>query len=126
MPAFFEIEKHHRLVITSASGVVTMAEALAHNQKLRKDPDFDPSFSQLIDLSNVTKIELNREDILTLAQDPILSDNSRRAILATGDLTFGLARMFEMFRESKGKETIRVFRNRDEARAWALGKNTAA
>ncbi len=126
MPAFFEIEKHHRLVITSASGVVTMAEALAHNQKLRKDPDFDPSFSQLIDLSDVTKIELNREDILTLAQDPILSDNSRRAILATGDLTFGLARMFEMFRESKGKETIRVFRNRDEARAWALGKNTAA
>jgi len=126
MPAFFEIEKDHRLVITSASGVVTMAEALAHNQKLRKDPDFDPSFSQLIDLSNVTKIELNREDILTLAQDPILSDNSRRAILATGDLTFGLARMFEMFRESKGKETIRVFRNRDEARAWALGKNTAA
>jgi len=126
MPAFFEIEKHHRLVITSASGVVTMAEALAHNQKLRKDPDFDPSFSQLIDLSNVTKIELNREDILTLAQDPILSDNSRRAILATGDLTFGLARMFEMFRESKGKETIRVFRNRDEARAWVLGKNTAA
>ncbi len=126
MPAFFEIEKHLRLVITSASGVVTMAEALAHNQKLRKDPDFDPSFSQLIDLSNVTKIELNREDILTLAQDPILSDNSRRAILATGDLTFGLARMFEMFRESKGKETIRVFRNRDEARAWALGKNTAA
>jgi len=126
MPAFFEIEKDHRLVITSASGVVTMAEALAHNQKLRKDPDFDPSFSQLIDLSNVTKIELNREDILTLAQDPILSDNSRRAILATGDLTFGLARMFEMFRESKGKETIRVFRNRDEARAWVLGKNTAA
>lgn len=126
MPAFFEIEKDHRLVITSASGVVTMAEALAHNQKLRKDPDFDPGFSQLIDLSNVTKIELNREDILTLAQDPILSDNSRRAILATGDLTFGLARMFEMFRESKGKETIRVFRNRDEARAWALGKNTAA
>jgi len=126
MPAFFEIEKHHRLVITSASGVVTMAEALAHNQNLRKHPDFDPSFSQLIDLSDVTKIELNREDILTLAQDPILSDNSRRAILATGDLTFGLARMFEMFRESKGKETIRVFRNRDEARAWALGKNTAA
>jgi len=126
MPAFFEIEKDHRLVITSASGVVTMAEALAHNQNLRKHPDFDPSFSQLIDLSDVTKIELNREDILTLAQDPILSDNSRRAILATGDLTFGLVRMFEMFRESKGKETIRVFRNRDEARAWVLGKNTAA
>ena len=79
MSAFFEIEKHHRLVITSASGVVTMAEALAHNQKLRKHPDFDPSFSQLIDLSNVTKIELNREDIQRLAQDPILSDNSRRA-----------------------------------------------
>ncbi len=45
--------------MSTGSGVFTMAEAMAHQNNLRKHPDFDPSFSQLVDLSNVTKIELS-------------------------------------------------------------------
>jgi hypothetical protein len=126
MPTFFKIYKERRLVMSTFSGVVTMADALAHRQNLQKHPDFDPSFSQLVDFSNVTKIELSREDIERLAQDTIFSLNSRRAALATCDLAYELARMFEMLRKSKGEEGLRVFRHLDEAVDWVLAKNAAA
>jgi hypothetical protein len=125
MPTFFKIDKEHRLVMSAVSGVVTLADALAHRENLRKNPDFEPSFSQLVDLSHVTKIEFSREDVERFAQDTIFSPDSRRAALATGDHANGLARMFEMLREFKGEEGVRVFRNLDEALDWVLAKSTA-
>jgi hypothetical protein len=126
MPTFFKIFRERRLVMSAVSGVVTIADALAHRENLRKHPDFDPSFSQLVDLSNVTKIEFSHEDVVTFAQDTIFSLNSRRAALATCDIAYGLARMFEMHREAKGEEGLRVFRNLDEALDWVLAKNASA
>ena len=126
MPTFFKIYKERRLVMSVISGVVTMADALAHRQNLWKHPDFEPSFAQLVDLSNVTKIEFSREDVEAFAEDTIFSLNSRRAALATCDITFRLARMFEMHREAKGEERLRVFRNLDDALDWVLAKNAAA
>ena|SRR5271165_6715315 len=38
----------------------------------------------------------------------------------------GLARMFEMLREAKGEEGLRVFRDLDEALECVLAKNAAA
>jgi len=35
--------------MSTISGVLTLADALAHQENLRKHPDFDPSFSQLMD-----------------------------------------------------------------------------
>ncbi|MDJ0710745.1 MAG: STAS/SEC14 domain-containing protein [Woeseiaceae bacterium] len=43
----------------------------------------------------------------------------RVAFVAADDLTFGLARMFEAFREEEGFLT-KVFRDEEEARAWLL------
>jgi hypothetical protein len=126
MPTFFKIDKEHKLVLSTVSGVVTIADALAHRENLRRHPDFDPSFSQLVDLSNVTKIEFSHEDVERFAQDTIFLLNSRRAALAIGDHAYGLARMFETLREFKGEEGVRVFRNLDEALDWVLARNTAA
>ncbi len=126
MPIFFKIDKEHRLVLSTVSGVVTIADALAHRENLRRHPDFDPSFSQLVDLSNVTKIEFSHEDVERFAQDTIFSLNSRRAALAIGDHAYGLARMFETLREFKGEQGVRVFRNLDEALDWVLARNAAA
>jgi hypothetical protein len=125
MPTFFKIYKERRLVMSIVSGVVTLADALAHRQNLRKHPDFEPSFSQLVDLSNVTKIEFSRQDVERFAEDTIFSLDSRRAAVATCDVTYGLARMFEMLRESKGEGGLRIFRNLDEALDWVWAKNDA-
>lgn len=126
MPAFFKIDKEHRLVMTTVSGVFTVADVLAHQASLRKHPDFDPSFSQLMDFTHVTSVELKREDVQRVAQESVFSPNSRRALVTNNDAVFGLARMFEMLRENMGEKGIRVFRNLDEALDWVLGKNTSA
>jgi len=126
MPAHYKIDKERRLVMTTVFGVATMADGLTHQEKLRKDPDFDPSFSQLMDYTHVVRFEITAEDVRTLAQQPIFSPHSRRAMLVSGDLAFGLARMFEALRESFGEQGIRVFRNLDDALDWVLARNASA
>lgn len=125
MPAYFKIDKERRLVMSTWSDVVTRAEAFAHQENLRKHPDFGPSFSQLVDLSHATRMEFTREDVERFARASIFSPNSRRAILAPANLVFGLARMFEILRDTEGEKGIRVFRNLDDALEWVLDKNTA-
>jgi hypothetical protein len=126
MPAFYKIDRAHKLVLSTASGVFTLADALAHQDQLLADPAFDPAFSQLLDYTHVTKTELSTEDIRTLAVRSIFWSSSRRAILVSRDLEFGFARMFEMLRESEGEKGIRVFRNLDEALEWILDASPSA
>jgi hypothetical protein len=126
MPAFYKIEKENRLVLSTASGVVTMAEVLAHQQKLSADPDFNATFSQLMDVSHITKIELTTEDIRRLAQETLFSPTTRRAILVNSDAAYGFARMFQMLRESAGETGIEVFRELNEALEWVLAKRASA
>jgi hypothetical protein len=126
MPFFYKIAKERKLVMSTGSGVFTLADALAHQEKLRKDSDFDPSFSQLMDLTHVTKLDLVAEDIRRLAQASIFAHDSRRAILVTNETEFGLARMFEILRGTFGEKGIQAFRNLDDALDWVLAKNTAA
>ena len=123
MPATYEIDKQRRLVITTGLGRVTLAEALAHQEQLRKDPDFDPSFSQIMDLTRITDFALEADDIRRLAQKTIFSRESRRAIVASSDLVYGLGRMYEILREIAGGDGIRVFRNLDAALDWIFSKN---
>jgi len=125
MPAFYKIDKERKLVMSTGSGVYTMADALAHQDKLLKDPDFDRSFSQLYDFTHITDMELSSEYIRTLARRTVFSENSRRAFLVNSDLKFGLGRMFIIFRDTLGEKGIRVFRNLDEALDWVLAKDHA-
>lgn len=125
MPAHYKIDKERRLVMSTMFGVATLADGLAHQEKLRKDPDFDPSFSQLMDFTHVVKIEITAEDVRTLAQQSIFSPDSRRAMLVSSDLAFGLSRIFEVLRESFGEQGIRVFRNLDDALDWVLARNAS-
>jgi hypothetical protein len=73
MPAYFKIDKERRLVMSVAADVFTIDDALAHQEKLLKDPDFDPSFSQLWDLTQITKWEITSADYeASGAEDSIL------------------------------------------------------
>jgi hypothetical protein len=125
MANYYEIDKERRLITSTASGVITLPEIWAHQEKLDKDPDFDPSFAQLLDVTQVTKLKLSSEDVRRVAESNTLSTNPRLAIVATSNLVYGMARMFQIFREMKGEEKTRVFRDRDEALAWVLGKDDA-
>ncbi len=126
MSAFYKIDKERRLVLSSGTGVLTKEDILGHMERLSKDPDFDPEFSQLTDFTKITALEIVPEDIRQFAQKNLFSPHSRRALLVKDDLQFGLARMFEIHRELKGETGIRVFRTLDEALDWILAGDAAS
>ena len=106
--------------------MLTKADLLGHMERLSKDPDFDPDFSQVLDFRQITALEIGPEDVRQLAQRNIFSPRSRRAFVVKDDLQFGLARMFEIHRELKGETGIRVFRTFDEAMDWIMVRDSAS
>jgi hypothetical protein len=126
MPASYKIDRERRLVTTTGWGVLSLADALVHQEQLLKDPSFDPNFSQLLDVSEVTKFDFGVADVRVLAERGIFSPHSRRAFLVTTALAYGYGRMFEMLRDSMGEPGIRVFRDRGEALDWICPKDKTA
>ena len=71
MPVYFRIDKERRLVMCTLAGVFILADGLAYQEKLVKDPDFAPDFSELIDCTHVTRMEIGPEDVRRLAERSI-------------------------------------------------------
>jgi hypothetical protein len=126
MPFFYKIDKERKLVISTAAGELTKADVQLLQDQLRKDPDFDPNFSQLSDLSNATGIHITGADMQDLAATTAFSQSARRTVIASNDLSFGLARIFEQVREARGDLGIRVFRKLEDALDWVLSKSESA
>jgi hypothetical protein len=114
----YSIDKHQRLIVTTAEGCVTFDDARGHQDRLLVDPDFDPSFDQLIDTTHVTNIDISADEVRILASRRILSSESRRAFVATRPHIFGLGRMMEIFHEDLGYADVHVFYSINEALEW--------
>ena len=117
MPVSYRIDKSLGLVFTTAQGVLAGQDILTHRRRLLDDPNFDPSYNQLIDLRDVTDFSVLANEIRTLSMHEIFSERSRRAIVAEKDASFGMARMYEMYGETN-PDQIMVFRDMAEARRW--------
>lgn len=117
MPITYEIDAKQRLVTSHLTGIVTDEEIHAHRQKVRHDPEFNPGYRQLIDLSGITEVRATTNAVTSAAADQYYTPGTRRAFVATTDTTFGLARMFALRAEGEG-QTIEVFRDRKKAMDW--------
>ena len=118
MPAEYIIDKSLRMVFTKAYGDVFDQEAYAHQDKLRDDPDFDPSFSQLIDSTNITNVQnFSLEAIYTLAKRNPFSAGSRRAFVATNRLLYVMGHVFEAITRDNPDEVV-IFKDLTEARKF--------
>jgi hypothetical protein len=126
MPATYAIDKQKRLVVACAWGACTVNDALEFRRRIVEDPDFDPGFGQLADLTAITSIDITPGDIRMLAWSTPFSPESRRAIVAGDTLAFALSRIYEMLRGLRGDRYVRVFHNRDDAIAWLLENEKAA
>jgi hypothetical protein len=109
------VDRPHHLVVTTFSGQVTIDEIAAACTKLRHDDDFRPNYRQLADLSKVSRLELQPEQLtsIRLTYDPFLPE-SRRAFVATGD-TFGAVTTYKSIVES---EQFAVFPSLLDAISW--------
>ncbi|MCE9568257.1 MAG: hypothetical protein K8U57_40170 [Planctomycetes bacterium] len=118
MPADFFIETRLGVVFSKATGVYGKADVVDHMDRLQSNPDFRPQFNQLADFRDVSIMTLSADDIRQLAKRTIFSVSSRRAFVVTGELEFGLARMFGTYRELAGESGIVTFREMKDALAW--------
>lgn len=118
MAADYKIDKSRRLVLSTASGVLTAEDIQGHMDRLTADPDFNPDLFQLADFTTVTAMTVGPDDIRRFAERTIFSPLSRRAFVVKDDAQFGLARMFEIHRDLKGESGIRVFRSIQDGLEW--------
>jgi hypothetical protein len=84
---------------------------------LREDPDFEPGFRQLIDVREVTLIDLTHDAIMRTAQAMIFAPGARRAFITATEEQYGLARVFAVYAETTGN-VVEVFRDAALAEAW--------
>ena len=117
MPASYRIDRARRLVLSSATGVLTHDDLRAHMRNLAGDSNFDPSFRQIFDFRAVTNLEVTGAALRELAQSNPWKKRTRRAFVCDRDVLFGMARMFQLLTNGAPAE-IQVFREMSEALAW--------
>lgn len=117
MPASYRIDKSLGLVFIKAEGVLIGQDILTTRQRIREDPDFDPSYDQLVDLREVIEIPDPTAQIRATATFDPFNEKSRKALVADKDVVFAKARMHESLRGSD-PDRVKVFRDMAEARRW--------
>lgn len=117
MPIDFYIDKKQRTVFTQAYEVLTENEILDLRNRVMTHPEFDSSFNQLSDYTNVTKFDVSNNFLIQYAQLEYFGRNSKRAFIASDDLVFGSIRTYQAWHESFPSE-VKTFRHLKDARKW--------
>lgn len=121
MPIAHRFDPALRTLFVDFSGEINEAELVDAARKLAADPSIPPGRRELVDLSGIEATDVTAAALRRVAhiyaETDVRPEESRVAIVAPGDLYYGLSRMYEAFREPSPLE-IRVFRDLPEARAW--------
>lgn len=125
MPIAYQIDVELRRVVATAHGTLTDADVFGYQHEVWSRADV-AGFDELVDMTRVDHVEIpmpSAERLRTLAATSAEMDaagSSRFAIVAPGDLAYGLGRMYGVYREidQRSKKEVRVFRSLDEAVAW--------
>jgi len=122
MPITYRIELDRRLVVSTAFGVLTDAELLAHKNRLAADPLFRSDLRELGDGRSVERLEVTLDGIRAMVScDAALGaarSPQKLALVLSEDLAFGMARMYQGMRGSDNNGAVGVFRDINEARIW--------
>lgn len=124
MPLRYVIDKERRLVRTTGWDRLTFDQTKAYQDQLLNDPDFDPEFNQLVDLTALAGLGMSTEETKQIASRSGFSARSRRAFVAPDPAVFGMSRLFAVYNEmSSTPSQIQVFHDAISALKW-LGLET--
>jgi hypothetical protein len=98
---------------------VTDQELLAHVRALTIDPRFARDFRQLVDLRDVTSVQITASCIREMVRLNPYGAGARRAVVVTNDVVFGMARMYQILSDESPDE-LQIFRKMDDALQWLL------
>jgi len=119
MPVSAHVDPVTGIAHYSATGELTRDEILAAIEQVYRDSAYRSPWRALWEMIGATPA-LSGEELRALvahvkANRP--ADTGKIAIVATKDVAFGMARMFELFASDEKLET-RVFRDSESARQW--------
>jgi hypothetical protein len=110
------IDVNQRLVVHIFSGELSDADILELPSIVRSHPDFDPSFSEILDFSGITAGTVSTNGLVSLARrESSFRPTSIHVVIAPQDHIFGLARMAEVL-AGRTRPQVVVVRTMDEAR----------
>lgn len=112
----FSIEPEKRLVRVKFGKVVVARDIGNYAERLRSDPAFDPTFSEIVDLRAVEELDLQAADFIRLADevDPFLL-NAKRAFVVDTPVQSHAARMHKILRAQRN---IEIFETIEAAELW--------
>ncbi|HZZ17872.1 MAG TPA: hypothetical protein VFE25_00800 [Opitutaceae bacterium] len=121
MPFSYSIDAAKRRVFTYGSATLTYKEVVDMIHRMGADPQFDPCYTELTDMTAVDHVDMTMEQIVEIAILRVFNPGSRRAIVAPNPLYFGMARMYESHHEASSGGSVRVFSDMAEAIQWVDG-----
>jgi hypothetical protein len=115
MPCTLTIDRKAGVVYSLYHGEVGEKDVAEQVARMRTHRDFRPSMCEIVDLTNVTMIDVDTDGVHRLAtrMSPFAAA-AKRVIVAPEDLAFGLARMFQQIGE-KQRTNLRVVRTLRQA-----------
>jgi hypothetical protein len=117
VPGSYLIDPDRRLILSRGWGIVTEGDLLAHARALKIDPGFVTSFRQIVDLRDVTDLEIDASGIRQIAIESPFGAGACRAIVVRSEVNYGMARMFQMLR-AEAADNIQIFRDLSPALSW--------
>lgn len=118
------VEVDQRVIVCTFAGGIDDADVLSIRSLIAAHPDFDPSFSEILNFSGVTTANLSTAAIEIVSRRASAFDRySMHIIVAPQDFIFGLGRMTQVFAENTRPNTA-VVRTMEEARALLAMRRT--
>jgi hypothetical protein len=119
-----DADKHVRYAV--ASGVLSKTDVLEHYGAVLADPAYDPALDMVFDCTAVERVDVEPGTVKHFSELVARADRSipagvhpRAAIVAPGDAAYGMARMYQAYREvQQAQRVYRVYRTVAEARRW--------
>ena len=117
----YRVFSNHRLVVTSAAGLVSGPEYLAFYQDLVQDPQCRPGYRELADLRQATAFDVNvvtLKQIAALASEMHGAQGMRTAVLINSRINEIISRLYQSIAEAGAVEDVRQFSDVAPALEW--------
>jgi len=122
MPISYRIDAGRGVALTTATGTLTDRDILEHKKRLHADPAFTPGMHEMSDVRGVSDLQVTPHGVKRMvAHDAAQGSDAgshRLAIIASEDVVYGMARMYETLSDGNPSPSVAVFRDYDAAAKW--------
>lgn len=115
----YQIDAERRIVFLYGRGALRVDDVLEMQDRLRADPEFDPTFRLLADYRAATSIQIQMHRIAEVAANAPFAPSARRAFVVRGARNFDVVSQFRSLNDADGAHgRVGVFYDFDSANRW--------